>query len=222
MTYADKRGSCLMLLICVPLWITEIAPSHGRGALANIHALMAVLGYLLASVSTPKSVSHVFRLNGFQLTGLGFYYYQHGSGNQWRAPLAFVALFPIITLICLIKLPESPRWLLSHDRGEEAWKIIKELHHTSDDPDGVFAKGEFLQMEQQYALDSSLDSSWKIMITRPSYRKRVFIACFLLSSIYSSGTLVISSVFLLGDTYIRRTFTDPFRLWTYALRRTWL
>lgn len=131
-----------------------------------------------------------------QITGLGFYYYKHGSGNQWRAPLAFMALFPIITLACLTKLPESPRWLLSKDRGEEAWTIIHDLHHTTEDPYGEFARGEFLQMEQQFALNSSLDASWKIMLTRPSYRKRVFIACFLLSSIYSSGTLVISSTWM--------------------------
>jgi len=168
--------SCLMLLISVPLWITEVAPPKGRGILANIHAWMAVFGYLIASY-----------------VGVGFYYYQHGSGNQWRAPLAFACLPPLITLAFMPILPESPRYLLTKDRTEEAWKIIERLHRTKDDPAGDYAKAEFLQMRTQLEMDRSLDSSWRIMITRPSYRKRVLIACALLSFIYSSGTLTISN-----------------------------
>jgi MFS family permease len=168
--------SCLMLLISVPLWITEVAPPKGRGALANIHGWMAVLGYLLASY-----------------VGVGFYYYQHGSGNQWRAPLAFACLPPLITLGFLFKVPESPRWLLSEEQPDRAWKIVESLHRTSDDPTGVYARAEFAEMKNQIELDRSLDSSWKILITRPSYRKRALIACALLSFIYSSGTLSISN-----------------------------
>lgn len=165
-----------MLLISVPLWITEVAPPKGRGVLANIHGFMAVLGYLLASY-----------------VGVGFYYYQHGSGNQWRAPLAFACLPPLITLGFSFMVPESPRWLLRSNEPDLAWKIVESLHRTSDDPDGVYAKAEFAEMKTQIELDRSLDSSWKILVTRPSYRKRALIACALLSFIYSSGTLSISN-----------------------------
>lgn len=44
------RYSCLMLLIAVPLWITEIAPPASRGVMCNIHAVCATLGYLLAAI----------------------------------------------------------------------------------------------------------------------------------------------------------------------------
>jgi hypothetical protein len=49
-------------------------------------------------------------------------------------------------------------------------------------------------MKKQLELDKSLDSSWKTIVSRPSYRKRALIACSLLSFIYSSGTLTISSM----------------------------
>ena len=168
--------SCVMLLITVPLWIIEIAPPKGRGALGQVHAWMAVAGYLLAAYM-----------------GVGFYYYQKGSGNQWRAPLAFQCLPPLITLALQPILPESPRWLLAHGQAERSWKIVERLHRTADDPNSDYARAEFLQIDQQIRLDSSLDSSWRILWTRPSYRKRALIACFLLSSIYSSGTLTISN-----------------------------
>ena len=168
--------SCVMLLITVPLWIMEVSPPKGRGAMGQIHAWMAVIGYLLAAY-----------------VGVGFYYYQKGSGNQWRAPLAFQCLPPIITLALQPLLPESPRWLLAHDQTERAWKVVERLHRTADDPNCDYARAEFLQMERQMRLDNSLDSSWRILWTRPSYRKRALIACFLLSAIYSSGTLTISN-----------------------------
>jgi MFS family permease len=165
-----------MLLISVPLWIIEVVPPGGRGVFGNIHGLMAVVGYLLASY-----------------VGVGFYYYQHGSGNQWRAPLAFVALPPLVALIFMPWVPESPRWLLVKGQPERAWKIVEDLHRSSDDPEGNYAKEEFRQMQAQIELDSRLDGSWKILVTRPSYRKRALIACSLLTFIYSSGTLTISS-----------------------------
>ncbi|KAI9743682.1 MAG: hypothetical protein M1818_002998 [Claussenomyces sp. TS43310] len=136
---------------------------------------MAVFGYLLASY-----------------VGVGFYYYK-GQNNQWRAPLAFACLPPLVTLAFSVRIPESPRWLLAKGQYDKAWAIVDALHRTPDDPNGDYARAEFEQMKRQLDLDRSLDSSWRILLTRPSYRKRVLIACALLSFIYSSGTLTISN-----------------------------
>lgn len=167
-----------MLLTSVPLWITEISPPKGRGVLANIHGLMATIGYLIASY-----------------VGVGFYYYQRASGQQWRAPLAFACLPPLITLtlIYTLRLPESPRYLLAKGETEQAWNIVQGLHHTADDHNSSYARAEFAEMQKQLDLDSTLDASWRILVTRPSYRKRALIACSLLTFIYSSGTLTVSS-----------------------------
>jgi len=166
-----------MLLISVPLWITEIAPPKGRGLLANIHALMAVIGYGIAT-----------------WIGVGFFFDQNGSGNQWRGPLALACLPPLVTLLVLYFAPESPRYLLMKNRPDEAAEIIQRLHHRSNESSNDYAQAEFLQMQRQHELDKSLDSSWRILITRPSYRRRAFIACGLLTFIYSSGTLTVSSM----------------------------
>lgn len=178
-----------MLLITIPLWITEIAPPQGRGLLGNIHGFMAVFGYLLASY-----------------VGVGFYYYQKGSGQQWRAPLALACLPPLITLLFLVRMPESPRWLISKDRHDQAWSILQRLHRTSDDPNSYYARTEFIQMKAQFDLERSLDSSWRILISRKSYRKRALIACALLSFLYSSGTLSISSTLpnILNSIHMQR------------------
>lgn len=90
-------------------------------------------------------------------------------------------------------LPESPRWLLQKGHTERARNIVGLLHHTSDDPNNDYARQEFLQMQSQLEMDRTLDSSWRILITRPSYRKRVLISCSLLTFLYSAGTLVLTS-----------------------------
>jgi MFS family permease len=42
------------------------------------------------------------------------------SDFQWRFPLAFQAVFAIFLVLQIIGLPETPRWLVAHDRYEEA------------------------------------------------------------------------------------------------------
>ncbi|KAF2816821.1 general substrate transporter [Mytilinidion resinicola] len=166
----------LMLMNSIPLWITEFVPPYHRGALSNIHAAMINIGYLVSSY-----------------VGVGFYYYTGGSGNQWRAPLALGCLFPLITLAVMPFIPESPRYLLTKDKIDEAWDIVREMHSSSDDPNHEFATVEFYQMKKQLEIDSRLDSSWIGMLRRPSYRKRLYISSSLLVLLYCTGTLTIAN-----------------------------
>jgi len=59
------------------------------------------------------------------------------SSFAWRWPIAFQGFFLIIILIGLPFLPESPRWLMQHDRVEEATVVFAALegkHATVNDP----------------------------------------------------------------------------------------
>jgi MFS family permease len=46
---------------------------------------------------------------------------------SWRFPIAFQIVFALILLFGMIWLPESPRWLLTKDRHEDAAKVISAL-----------------------------------------------------------------------------------------------
>lgn len=125
--------------------------------------------------------------------GVGFYYYKTTSNSQWRAPLA-IGVVPTVVVLCALPfLPESPRWLLSKGRTEEALAIIKKLHSNPHDPDDEYAIAEFFQMKKQNEIDMSLDSSWLSILRRPSYRKRALIAALLPIILYSTGNLVVTT-----------------------------
>jgi MFS family permease len=181
----------------VPLWITEIVPPKDRGVLSDIHTIFINVGYITASY-----------------VGVGFYFYKDASGKEWRGPLAIGCLPCLLCLVWLWFVPgeydhlslvpggstdadrpktESPRYLLMKQRPEKAWEIVKTLHTRDDDPHHTFATAEFYQMRKQLAFDRTLKSSYWEMFRRPSYRKRVFMACGLTFTLMSSGVLVINS-----------------------------
>ncbi|KAH3943503.1 hypothetical protein HBI56_108100 [Parastagonospora nodorum] len=64
----------------------------------------------------------------------------YGSDNfSWRFPISFQCVFALIVLFGMIWLPESPRWLLTKDRHEDAAKVISALRgHAVEDEETRF------------------------------------------------------------------------------------
>jgi MFS family permease len=107
--------------------------------------------------------------------GMAFFYAKEPA-LQWRGPLGIALVWPVLTLVILMFVPESPRWLLMKGRVDEARDVILKLHTSKDDPEQKFAQEEFHQMQAQSNLEKTLDSSWRALFQRRSYRKRLLIA----------------------------------------------
>lgn len=71
------------------------------------------------------------------------------SAAQFRVPLALQIVFAIITFAGIIVLPESPRWLLAHDKHEEARHILWALEHNakSIDPSNEVIQHEMAEIQ---------------------------------------------------------------------------
>jgi MFS family permease len=156
--------------------MNEVVPSKYRGGLVTIHAVMFLVGYTASG-----------------WVGVGFFFWNDPHGRQWRPPLAIQAVWPLLLVCGLYWVPESPRWLLTQGRVEEAKKILDRLHSDPTDPDNTFARAEFYQIQKQVVIDKTLDSSWIHMFKKPSYRKRCFLCLGTTFTVSCSGVLVINS-----------------------------
>jgi sugar porter (SP) family MFS transporter len=165
----------LMLSMTVPLWISECVPPEVRGAFSQLHGSAVDLGYLLAGY-----------------IGVGFFFHVPDGHNAWRGPQALGCLFCLPLLVGLWFVPESPRFLLMKGREEEATNVVRRFHSGPGDTEHQFANMELIQMRKQIELDRTLPSSWMDIFKRPSYRKRLLMAIYLVFSIQATGSQVLT------------------------------
>lgn len=59
------------------------------------------------------------------------------STAQWRVPIAFQAVFAIAMAGIASMLPETPRWLISNGRDDEAKQVIAALGNVETDDESV-------------------------------------------------------------------------------------
>ncbi|OAL17529.1 hypothetical protein AYO22_11564 [Fonsecaea multimorphosa] len=92
----------------VPTWVSETSKAKHRGQLVATQLSIAAFGIVIA---------YWMNYGFFHLTGQ----------VVWRFPVAFQAVFAIVTIFSLFWLPESPRWLYSKSRTEEADIVMSAL-----------------------------------------------------------------------------------------------
>jgi sugar porter (SP) family MFS transporter len=91
--------------LSVSAYIAEIAPPQRRGRLVSVNQMMISSGILLSYVS------------GFLLSPAG----------AWRWMLGLAAVPSILMFAGLLRLPESPRWLISRDRHDAARAVLRRI-----------------------------------------------------------------------------------------------
>ncbi|KAF2183591.1 general substrate transporter [Zopfia rhizophila CBS 207.26] len=160
-------AGAFMILLAVPVYLSEVVPPKLRGALVDVHATAFNFGYMMAG-----------------WVGYGFYFWQSKHLVQWRSPFFLQALCPLILLLGLFWMPESPSTRL---------QILEELHSTLSDPEQTFALKEFYQIQKQVETDLELPRSWIEIFRRPSYLKGFIIAAVVNALTQCPGVLVINA-----------------------------
>jgi SP family sugar:H+ symporter-like MFS transporter len=88
--------------LIVPLYLSEIAPTEIRGAISSLNQLMITVGILLA-----------FIVNALL-----------ANSEAWRWMLGLAVVPSVVLFIGMYFMPETPRWLVSRGREDEARDVL--------------------------------------------------------------------------------------------------
>ena len=99
-----------------PLYISEMAPANIRGRLTTVQQVMIITGLTAA-----------FVVNYFLAQSAGSSLGEVGGLPAWRWMYLAQAVPAVVFLVALFLIPESPRYLVSRGRDDDARKVLTNL-----------------------------------------------------------------------------------------------
>ncbi|KAF9698631.1 hypothetical protein EKO04_003916 [Ascochyta lentis] len=141
----------------VPLLINEVSHPSYRGILSALFMCGWYVGGTIAAFVT------------------------FGTRNMandwaWRIPSVLQLLLPFVALPGLLMTPESPRWLVSVDRVDQARNILT-TSHAGGDPNSALVEYEMIEITAAIRLESTLaDASYAELFKTPGNRRRLLIS----------------------------------------------
>lgn len=118
------------------------------------------------------------------------------SSFAWRLPIILQAVMPGMVAVLILFCPETPRWLVAHDRQEEALRLLIK-YHGGGDPDSVVVKMEYEEILASVSSDAAAgsDKRWwdyRAIFNSPNARYRMFMVVCMSFFGQWSGNNVIS------------------------------
>lgn len=120
--------------VAAPIYISEISSPENRGKLGTLFQFNIVFGILIAFFSN-------YFFEGF------------GGENDWRWMIGIVALPALIYSVIVIRIPESPRWLILTKKDDRAGLAVLEMIYAP-----AQAKGSFNEIKKDVATTATSDS----------------------------------------------------------------
>jgi MFS transporter, putative metabolite transport protein len=154
--------------------LTEFLPRKSRGPLLAALTILWFAGAALAYI-----VGNIILV--------------HGGADAWRVVLASSAAIGVCLFLVRLGTPESPRWLLSKGRSEEAERIIKRVYGPSFGLDNLPEQ----RTEKKVSLTSLICSGYGQRMLFVS----VFWTCSVIPvfAVYSFAPRVLQALHLEGD-----------------------
>lgn len=119
--------------VTVPVYLAELAPEERRGSLSGRNELAIVIGQFLA-----------FLINAV------IYQFWGDHDGVWRYMLAVAALPAVALFFGMLRMPESPRWLIAKGREDEALDVLMQVRNE-DRARAEIADVQRLAAEEQVA-----------------------------------------------------------------------
>src|SRR6056297_2105784 len=99
--------------VAAPIYISEITSKENRGKMGGLYQFWLVFGILIAFVSN-------WLLKDFD------------GANDWRWMLGVEAIPALVYTIMVLKVPNSPRWLILHKKDDYTALKVLELIHSKE------------------------------------------------------------------------------------------
>src|SRR5436190_852691 len=129
--------------LAVPIYLSEIAPTEIRGAIASLNQLMIVAGILAA-----------FIVNAIL-----------ASSHNWRLMLGLAAIPSLVLLAGMLFMPETPRYLVHAGEEEDARDVIEELPGDERPKERI---AEIREVEQDEEGGTGVRALWRAKWVRPA------------------------------------------------------
>jgi MFS transporter, SP family, major inositol transporter len=163
--------------VTVPTFLAEMSPSDRRGRMVTRNELMIVGGQFLAFVFNA--------ILGNLMGDLGV----------WRYMLSIAAVPAIVLFFGMMKVPESPRWLVSKGRNEEALRVLQKIRTEEE------AKAELKEIETALSEEVELEEASFKDLAIPWVRRVVFIGIAIAIVTQATG---VNSIMYYGTEILRQ------------------
>lgn len=120
--------------VAAPIYISEISSPENRGKLGTLFQFNIVFGILIAFFSN-------YFFEGF------------GGANDWRWMIGIVALPALIYSVIVIRIPESPRWLILNKKDDQAGLAVLEMIYAP-----AQAKESFNEIKKDVITSTKVDT----------------------------------------------------------------
>jgi len=144
--------------IAAPLLITELAYPTQRHKFTWLYNTMWYVGSIVAA-----------------WTSLVAYDAASDSTWSWKAPVLGQALGPLLQILLIWFVPESPRWLISKGSEKKAIQILARFHAIGFDEHDPFVQYEVAQIQNALITEAetSKNASVATLFSTPGNRKRM-------------------------------------------------
>ncbi|KAJ8120044.1 hypothetical protein ONZ43_g3146 [Nemania bipapillata] len=159
---------------------------------------------LIGELSYPKErpvLTSLFNVSYFvgQLLAAGITFGTNNimSNYGWRIPSWLQMVPSLFQIVFIFLIPESPRWLITKERHDEAYEILAK-YHAEGDRESEFVKAEFAQLQTTIGLElENAKKSMMDLVRTSGNRRRLLISTMLGLFTQWSGNTLIS--YYLGD-----------------------
>lgn len=127
----------------IPVYSSELSSDDGRGKALAQEFQMNIFGLLMAYAINLGLTLHL------------------GKQSQWawRTPIVVMQIFPLALMSVITRLPESPRWLLTKDREDDAKTAVNRVYGENDT-----AKDKFSDLKEAGENESDGEVHYKDML----------------------------------------------------------